>query len=333
MFRNENELLKSLYNAANRYYYPKAVEKEEAMVNESILEPLTSDELAELEKYRIKTGVLDFTKIKDFNTLTRLVENVERKNTIESAEYQPAIDKDSGMKDYVAELVDELLPLMGLKEANVSIATSAGKTKINVKKGQAPEVIYENADENTKTPSFEYTVIDKNDNKNKYNIGVDLGHPNGDTTITATLGTPEFEQPVMVDTNYAPQAEECNCEGFEFDSSDLVVKLFECGGVHNPAYYHAVKYICETVHFPNSGVYGYNEVMPEYTNVALLLPNVWGKISEDDVEFFTDMMEHNDVKVFVVDTEDYTLHVIESPFDLLDYEMTPLQEEVLFSHD
>lgn len=308
MFRNENDLLKSLRNAVNRYdWFNTNSTKDE-------ITPLTKKELQELEDYRDTDGLLNFTKIKDMNLLSRLVNNVERKNALE--ENKLANDccmKHDYSQDYIDSLVYELLPLMGLREANVTVDTPSCKAKINVKQGEKPTVVYETPEEPCNDTTLTYSVTD-NDN---VTTGVELT-TNEDVKCS---DMPKTENEI-IDLELVDEVD------------DRVVKLFECGFPHNPQYYHAVKHICELEHFPYCGVYGRDDYdAPENIDVAVLLPNVWGKIAGCDVECFMSMIEEDGIEVYVLNPEDYTMTKIESPFDLLEYEMTPQQEGVMFRHE
>ena len=309
MFRNENDLLKSLRNAVNRYdWFNTNTPKDEKIT------PLTKKELQELEDYRDTDGLLNFTKIKDMDLLSRLVNNVERKNALE--ENKLADDccmKHDYSQDYIDSLVYELLPLIGLREANVTVDTPSCKAKINVKQGEKPTVVYETPKEPCNDATLTYSVTD-------------------DDNVTTGLGVMTNEGPVC------SEAPKCDNEVIDLELADevddRVVKLFECGFPHNPQYYHAVKHICELEHFPYCGVYGRDDYdAPENIDVAVLLPNVWGKIAGCDVECFMSMIEEDGIEVYVLNPEDYAMTKIESPFDLLEYEMTPQQEGVMFRHE
>ena len=317
MFRNERDLLKSLRKAVMNYDWFDITTPEET------IKPLNKTELKELESYRDTDGLLNFTKIKDMDLLARLVNNVERKNALEEMELSKTnpstVENEGSMQDYVASLVDELLPLMGLKEAHVSVDTPAGKAKIDVKHGEEPKIVYEISDNECKDTSLTYTVKDENDVTTELEYVKDVEPVSVEEIESEHLVVPEDE---VIDLELN---DECD---------NRVVKLFECGFPHNPQYYHAVKHICEIEHFPYCGVYGRDDFdAPSDIDVAIILPNVWGKIAGCDVECFMSMIEEDGIDVYVIDPEDYYLKKIESPFDLLEYEMTPQQEEVMFGHE
>ena len=92
--------------------------------------PLTQEELDELETYRDEEGYLDFSKVKDRKNLLRLVELVDRKNAIE--EMNERKTQPVTLREHISELIDELLPIMGLHEANLKVSTPAGTASINV---------------------------------------------------------------------------------------------------------------------------------------------------------------------------------------------------------
>lgn len=310
MFRNENDLLKSLRNAVNRYdWFNTNSTKEE-------INPLSKRELQELESYRDVDGLLNFTKIKDTDLLSRLVNNVERKNALEEKTIVENT-KSNSTQDYVASLIDELLPLMGLKEANVSVDTPAGKTQINVKQGEEPKIVYEIPKKDCKDTTLTYTVKDNED-------------------VTTDFEYTTNAEPIVthIDNDFVCTSASTIVDDCKEECDDRVVKLFDCSFPHNHQYYHAVKHICEIEHFPSCGVYGYDDFdTPSDIDVAVLLPNVWGKIGGCDVECFMSMIEEDGIEVYILNPEDYAMTKIESPFDLLEYEMTPQQEGVMFRYE
>ena len=315
MFRNERDLLATLHNAVKNYNWFGYDSEDE------YIKPLTKKELQELEMYRGTDGLLDFTGIKDMTLLSRLVSNVERKNALEE---QSLGSEEETMQDYVTSLVDELMPLMGLREAHVSIETPSGKAKIDMKQGETPKVVYETSDDN-KQENIEYTVVGDEKTDADLSLGVDLGSSKGDYTSVSCV---EFlDDPVVLDENAENDETPADTETV---SSGLAVKLYDCSTDHNPKYYHAVLHICETEHFPDYGVYGRYDTTPEKIDVAIILPTVWGKITSSDVDYFINMIKDNNTKVYVIDPETFELLSIETPFDLFDFEMTHQQEGVAF---
>lgn len=331
MFRNENDLLKSLRKAVMNYdWFDNSIDE--------YVKPLNKNELKELESYRDTDGLLNFTKIKDMDLLARLVKNVERKNTIEEMELTKTnpfnVENKGSMQDYVASLVDELLPLIGLKEAHVSVDTPAGKATIDVKHGEEPKVVYEVADDDCKESKLTYTVKDENDVEDKIEVTTE-----NEITPTEFESLP-FEVEPLEDENFDDELvldddpldfDDCECL-----SDGRVVKVFDCSSkTGNPQYYHAVKHICEVEHFPTSDVYGYyDEDAPMDFDCAVVIPNVWDKLTSSDIEVFSDMVgSDSKITVYVIDPEDFSLREIETVFDLFEYEMTPQQEEVMFRHE
>ena len=310
MFRNENDLLKSLRKAVRNYDWFNTNDVKEE------IKPLSKRELQELESYRDDDGLLNFTKIKDMDLLSRLVNNVERKNALEEKTIVENT-KPNSTQDYVASLIDELLPLMGLKEANVSVDTPAGKTQINVKQGEEPKIVYEMPKKDCTDTTLTYTVKDNEDATTGFEY----------TTNAEPIVT-------HIDNNSVCTSASTIVDDCEEECDDRIVKLFECGFPHNPQYYHAVKHICEIEHFPSCGVYGHDDFdAPSDIDVAVILPNVWGKIAGCDVDLFMSMIEEDGIDVYILNPEDFDMKKVESPFDLLDYEMTPQQEGVMFGHE
>jgi hypothetical protein len=126
MFRNEEELINSLFHKLNGK-------------NESRPAPLTSKELNEIEEYRDNDGFIDLTHVKSFTELQRLIELVDRKNHLEELDSQET----TSLQDTVTDLIAELLPIIGVDKANLKLNTPEGKATVEVVKGEKPKVVYE----------------------------------------------------------------------------------------------------------------------------------------------------------------------------------------------
>lgn len=307
MFRNEFQLLKSLSDTLNHRGTPNFFLDEDNTA-------LTVEEEKELNQYRDKDNSLDFTSVTSLKDLCRLMNNLRKKNKKETS--------NEDMSKYISSLIEEILPIMGVKEANVSVDTPAGKAHINVAQDKEPKIVYEQPDENTQESTLTYTV--KNEDESETVLDVTKTVPvveeeklpfEDDITLSETLGTCEE----LIDLDMCePKAK--------------TVRLYDAPGVHNPQYYHAVKYICEELLFPFDNVYGYeDEDAPHVPDVMVILPNVWGKISSFDLDFVdTMMMENENITTYILDPETFELKNIDNIFDLYDYVMTTQQEETLY---
>ena len=106
-------------------------------------------------------------------------------------------------------------------------------------------------------------------------------------------------------------------------------QLFDSGGIYNPMFYNAVHYICETVHFPLSDIYRFEEKIElDELDGVILIPNVWGKLIDGEIEYFGEYIK-NGGKVYVIDPNSFELTLVDSFSKLWDYAMTTTQMECL----
>lgn len=301
MFRNENELLKSLFNRLGG-------------VKESKPAPLSDAELNEIEAYRDANGLIDLTGVKSFNDLKRLVELVDRKNHVEM------VEKGATLQDTIGGLVSELLPLLGVDKASVKVATPAGKASVEVEQGKTPKVVYDVNDKTNET-TLTYNVVPTDE------VVVE------DCSLVNCKGCPDFEE------CYTPLDSEHIASGPQGTTpiSELeplpqcteevqAVRVCMVGGINNPLFRDAVAHICETELFPNADVYSDVEEWDEETDVYILVPNAFGKITGIAADIYSDVF-NNGAKVYMIDVETFELTEISQPFDLYDYVMTEAQEE------
>ena len=344
--------------------------------------PLTKEELDELETYRDEEGYLDFSKVKDRKNLLRLVELVDRKNAIE--EMNERKTQPVTLQEHISELIDELLPIMGLHEANLKVSTPAGTASINVKQGEKPVVVYDTNDKNEGT-NLSYTVTaeetvepetddteDSEDNfeqcagcpdRDTCELRQDMNKDDAEQTEekrgvryvdqngNLILDVPaELTDQLILTDGYVKEKDEWDDdydyesvykkanfkEGenpFDFDGGDqddgnYTVVLSHVGGWHNPAYMNAAHYICEKEHFPLSGVYKEDDIIPENVDIYIAALNPWDKMTECDAQFFEKKMEDG-AKIFTLDSETFELNpVIDSDY-LYDYVMTEAQLDTL----
>jgi hypothetical protein len=303
MFRNENELLESLFGRIQGT--KEAKEAEPA--------PLSNAELNEIEAYRDADGLIDLTGVKSFNDLKRLVELVDRKNHVEM------IEKGTTLQDTIGDLVSELLPLLGVNKASVKVATPAGKASVEVEQGKVPKVVY---DVNDKTDETTLT----------YNV-VPTDEAVEDCSLVNCKGCPDFNE------CYTPLDSEHIVSGPqgttpiseleplpEYAEEVQTVRVCMVGGINNPLFRDAVVHICETELFPNADVYSDVEEWDEETDVYILVPNAFGKITGFAADIYSDVFDHG-AEVYMIDVETFELTEISQPFDLYDYVMTEAQEE------
>ena len=323
MFRNEKELLNSLFHKLNGK-------------NESRPAPLTTDELNEIESYRDSDGLIDLTHVKSFNKLQHLIELVDRKNHLEEFD-----TKETGsFQDTVGDLITELLPLIGVEKANVRLNTPEGEATVEVARGEKPKVTY---DVKTKDsdPTLTYTVkYAKEEDK-----PVDLNEVCTSYECDSCPHLTEcFNEVVnaMNDCGITLEKAAVSNEGEKINDLDTVdepssiaedkprtILVVSAGGSYNPAFENAVAHICELEHFQNADVYTAFEDLPEKIDTYVLIPNAFGKIFQAAAEEYSDILVQSNADVYMIDPETFELVRIINPFDLFDFAMTEAQEDAL----
>lgn len=318
MFRNEQELLNSLFNRL----HPKADSTKTPF-------PLTSEEIAEIENYRDNDGYINLTQVKSMSDLKRLVELVDRKNHLEEIENGPET-----IQDYIGDLLNKLLPLAGVEKASVKVNTPAGKASVEVEQGKTPKIVYDTNNKCEDT-TFTYTVtpsdtVETNldetchlhecqtcpDFKECFNDVVEKLNNNGMTLDEAVANTDLFPE-----EDVTPLTDD--------EAKFATAVLDVAGGDYNPLFYNAVLYICEnSKEFENYDIYRFNEEIPEDVNTYILLPNVFGKIFESAADSYAEYLR-NGATVYLIDPETFEFVEITNPFDLYDYVMTEAQAELI----
>lgn len=326
MFRNENELINSLFHKLNgKTNKPK---------------PLTEDELAKIETYRDGNGLIDLTNVTSINELKKIIELVDRKNHLEEISYR---DTDS-IQALAGDLVTELLPLLGVNKASLKIKTSSGKASVEVEQGKEPRVTYDLSDKCDEGTTLTYSVTpssEVNDNKdvqkeanlgatcNLYDCGTCLDFKECFNEVSDKMNRCDVSRDAneLPSDKFVKSAEECILESSVAD--ERVVRLVPVGGTYNPLFENAVAYICENEHFVDCGVYTDADVAPEKIDVYVLLPNTFGKILGAAADIYADILDEGQAQVYVIDTETFELTEITEPFELYNYTMTEAQEDLI----
>lgn len=300
MFRNENELLESLFGRLGG-------------VKESKPAPLSDAELNEIEAYRDADGLIDLTGVKSFNDLKRLVELVDRKNHVEM------VEKGTTLQDTIGDLVSELLPILGVDKASVKVATPAGKASVEVEQGKTPKVVYDVNDKTDET-TLTYNVVPTDE------VVVE------DCSLVNCKGCPDFDECYTpLDSEHIVSGPQGTTPLSEFEplpqctEEVQTVRVCMVGGINNPLFRDAVAHICETELFPNADVYTDAEEWDEETDVYILVPNAFGKITGIAADIYSDVFD-NGAEAYMIDVETFELTEISQPFDLYDYVMTEAQE-------
>ena len=107
--------------------------------------------------------------------------------------------------------------------------------------------------------------------------------------------------------------------------------LMDVGGDFNAQFYNAVQYICETVHFPNSDFYTYEDEsdLDLYeVDAVILLPNVWEKMLDYYVNKYSKYIDEGG-RLYVINPESFELTLVNHSLELEDYQMSKVQESLL----
>lgn len=294
MFRKEQELLDELLKAVKGTQKPK---------------PLTKGELSEIEKYRDSDGIIDLTGVKDMDTLNQVVNLVDRKNHIEE------LETGNTAQDYVGDLINEILPLIGLEGAKLNISTPSGNASVEVEKGKKPVVKYDIPNKEEKEDStLTYTVKPEWDVEKNTVQPCEIILPEGLEDALLGLYNNKLQEDITT---------------LEKASDERVVQLVSVGGVYNPQYYNAVHYICDNEHFPECGVYTEDEIVSNKVDIYILLPNAFNKMTIGAVERYAEKMDNDGAAVYIIDPETFELEEITESDELWEYGMTEAQEDSL----
>lgn len=290
--KSETDLLNSLMNAMGKTTKTK---------------PLTNNELAEIEKYRDKNGVIDVTGIKDFDKMKYIVDLVDRKNELKE-------ENEENMDEFIQELTDSLLSIAGIDNARIMFTTPETSIQIETKKGEEPKV--------SVTKSVSTDCQKCNDKKEEVKTSGlcqcnELNECSCDDE-KCTCNTNSFKK---FEENFKPEIKAL----FDEDEKIPTVVVHNAGGMLNEPFYNAVKYICEIEHFPNADVYtDYDNNVFCYDNVVLI-PNMWNKIYEDAAIIFGKQIIEGQ-NVYIINPISFEIKHITDPMELWDYVMDPVQE-------
>ena len=214
MIRNEKQLLESLFNKIKKEYAKPA--------------PLTQAELAEIETYRDKDGLIDLTGVKCYNNLKRLIELVDRKNHLEEITLQD----NNSIQSFVGDLVTELLPLVGVNKATLKVDTPAGKASVEIEQGQEPKITYDLLDTVDK-PTLTYTVQKCDNGERTYTLAPKEEAVVPEVTtpeVTPVEVAPVEETPRELDFDTICAENECEtCPYLSECTEDVVSKMAESG--------------------------------------------------------------------------------------------------------
>lgn len=328
MFRSELNLLNQLFRSLEN----------EICRDVNCCKKQTKNDI-DVEKYRDNDGFINVTKVNDFNEVKNVINTVEKKNKEE-------LKSKNNLETMVEQLANEFNGIFDT--VNVTVKTPKGEVHVKkVKEEQKHDACDNVVTEPIKkfvgvVNGVEYDMVE--DYNKAINEAIKTGHVNAytKTEINSTDECKEKKdaEKIIVEKSHGDECgplgdkgivcdvEEQN-ENMDVEDADFgeVVVLHNVGGdVRNYPFYNAVRYICEQEYFPNSGVYEDDDVYPEKVNVHVLLPNMFGKIITEAIEYFSERLA-DDEKVFVIDPETFELTEIKDESELWNcYSMTKAQE-------
>ena len=184
--------------------------------------------------------------------------------------------------------------------------------------------------------------IETPDGKTTYRFGKDSME--GESSVTTLTPEEVKENYIAQPENKCCQCDKAKCQSgncsvedknevdedvLPIEDNDRTIVLRDGGGKYNPLFYNAVLHICNNMHFPEEGVYAYyDDYSEDDVNAYIILPNVWGLICSDVAEEMMDCMKDG-IDVYIIHPETYELIPVNDPFDIADYMMSELQEEML----
>lgn len=337
MFRSEFNLLEQLF---------RSLENETRCSLNNVKKNCKNKEKndVDLEKYRDENGFINVKNVKNFNEVKDVINAVEKKNKEE-------MNNKNNVETIAEQLATELQDMFNVKTVKVNVKTPEGEAHVNKTKN---DNLTNECDKEITEPikkfvgvvnGVEYDMVE--DYNKAINEAIKSGYVNAYTkTEIKTVDECKKEQPieenVIIEKSHGDECgplgesgDVCtdkvniDCMDFEEDDFGEVVVLHNVGGdVRNYPFYNAVRYICEQEHFPNSGVYEDDDAYPEKVDVHVLLPNVFGKIITDAIEYFVERLADGE-KIFVINPETFELTEITNEYELWNnYSMTKLQENL-----
>jgi hypothetical protein len=292
--------------------------------NEEVIFPPTEEELAELEKYRNKDGVLDFVSVKNNKDLIRLMNVVERISAIKELVDAGIIDENhrlivdnkepeqspyEKMAGHVGDIINEILPLMGLKNAELRVNCPDGSATVSVGVGKKPTIIYDFKKKQKEEQVCEEVCEDVKTCKTECCEPQDMICTEGGYCLKA--------EDLSISDDVLPCYEESVLP-------EDAVKVYYFGGERNEPHYRDMLYICEK-YFPGK------TVIPEYdvnrANTAVIIPNVWEKIYAYELETLSGLLTDG-MELFVLSPNYHTMRPVKW-LELQQMVMTPQQEASL----
>lgn len=273
---------------------------------------LTNEEFNEIEKYRDKNNFINLTKVKDMNELKKIVDLVDKKNTLDAIK-NGEIDVNTAAENLAKKLSD----MIGADTVNVSIKVPQGEKTVTIT-SEKPET-----------------------KKNIYKV--DYSKPKEEETPKCmSEGCPKDckgecsvvvgENPLVTENGVVSTADEDVEDVFDLETEAGFEKMYavrEVGGKDNPMFLNAITYICETQHFPEALILPYNDYEDEDVTGYILVPNVWGKMYLSAADEYVNLINAG-MEVYIIDPQTFELTQITDALDLYKYAMTELEEEMNF---
>ena len=273
---------------------------------------LTNEDFNEIEKYRDKDNFINLTKVKDMNELKKIVDLVDKKNTLEAIQ-----NGDIDINTAAENLAKKLSDIIGADTVNVSIKVPKGEkiVTITAEKPEIKENIYK----------VGYSEP-KEEEKPKCTCEGCPKDCKGECSIV------EGEKPLVTESGVVSTADEDVEDVFDLETEAGFEKMYavrEVGGKDNPMFLNAITHICETQHFPEALILPYNDYEDEDVIGYILVPNVWGKIYLSAADEYVNLINAG-LEVYIINPQTFELTQITDALDLYKYAMTELEEEMNF---
>ena len=273
---------------------------------------LTNEEFNEIEKYRDKDNFINLTKVKDMNELKKIVDLVDKKNTLEAIQ-----NGDIDINTAAENLAKKLSDIIGADTVNVSIKVPKGEKSVTItaEKPGIKENIYKVGYSEPKEEETPKCMCE--------------GCPKdckGECSIV------EGEKPLVTENGVVSTADEDVEDVFDLETEAGFEKMYavrEVGGKDNPMFLNAITYICETQHFPEAVILPYNDYEDEDVTGYILVPNVWGKMYLSAADEYVNLINAG-MEVYIINPQTFELTQITDALDLYKYAMTELEEEMNF---
>lgn len=308
----EDELLTKLFNAVDKVKMHTS--------NQS----LTNKELDEIEKYRDDDGFINLTQVKNMDTISHIIDLVDRKNNLE------ANSNKTTLNDVAQDILNDITSAFDLEGANLIISTPKEKGEASFKQ--------ENNNTQSNKNETSNMNVDKKTNKHQHkqctkHCCSDNCKCNENKNTDKATYKNDY-QSNCVDDYINNKKVQIDKELFEPLDEELeferTVLLADVSGMYNPQFYNALLYICDELLFPDCGIFCEQDMTPEDADCIVLVPNVWNKIDLEAAIFFYQLLDEKNIELYIINPETFELIEIKTGKELMQYAMTPVQSEITY---